>query len=59
MLSKFARAQTGGMHVRTAIFNQKKEIKVEKLREEKARDEVKDCTFTPELMTRKRGQQSQ
>ena len=43
------------MQARTAIFNHKKEIKIEKLKEEKFRDEVKDCTFTPELMTRKRG----
>ena len=55
MLSKFARAQNGDMHSRLAVFNMKKENKIERLREEKEIAEVEGCTFTPEIYTRKRG----
>ena len=44
------------MHYRQAVFNMKKENKIERLREEKEIAEVEGCTFTPEIYTRKRGQ---
>ena len=35
------------MHYRQAVFNMKKENKIERLREEKEIAEVEGCTFTP------------